>query len=121
MTQELSDKLKKSYPEILSLDEYFECGDGWFLILDDLFKAIDEYVSLHNLHDIAIEQVKEKWGGLDVHFSPYNEVIVSFTDNARKKSLCTCEDCGNTINVKLTKTSWKRSLCPVCTDKFINL
>lgn len=48
----------------------FELHDGWFTLLCDLNKEIQERYAVANISvDIRVEQIKTKWGGLRFYYS----------------------------------------------------
>jgi exoribonuclease II len=80
MKDELEQKLVKKYPEIFSdyggdpmqtcMTWGFECGDGWYNIIDELCSNIEkirEKYKKRNIEVIAV-QVKEKFAGLRFYF-----------------------------------------------------
>jgi hypothetical protein len=133
---ELAKKLTDKYPEIFStsFDYYgFECGDGWYSIIDSLCSAI---VSCRPAEDIPMPiaaQVKEKFGGLRFYVDwpalsekwrgdsgntvfarqVYHTTVHSLIDMAEEMSFCVCEDCGMSgPDVKRVGGGWIRTLCP---------
>lgn len=69
------------------------CGDGWFPILDDLCKNLQEVCDREGFQVIAV-QVKEKFGGLRFYIGPGNDEIFDLIDKAQNKSHEVCETCG---------------------------
>lgn len=136
MNKELRDKLVEKYPTIFrhivnktslsrsSMILGFECGDGWYQIIDDLCAAIMEQPD--GKHVVA-EQVKEKFGGLRFYISCASDadptavrdftVIHKLIDDAEARSLTVCEWCGTTENVTTGGHRWIRSLCRECHEK----
>jgi hypothetical protein len=78
MNKELTQKLFKKYPKIFpkknrthkgSLMSYgFECGDGWYWLIDSLCDIIQRYYDANSkrqgFKQPVAEQVKEKFGAL---------------------------------------------------------
>ena len=75
MKDELDAKLVKNHPSLLK-NRYgdmrhtcmcwgFECGDGWYDILERLFTKLDKIAP----ERVVIDQVKEKFGGLRVYYT----------------------------------------------------
>ena len=97
----------------------FECGDGWYFILENLLSCIDGYYT-HNDKDqkqhFQITQIKEKFGGLRFYYSGGNSHISGMVWLAEHLSYATCETCGSTENVSQTK-GWIKTICGKCLEK----
>lgn len=91
----------------------FECGDGWFSIIDNLSKRINEIDP-----DVEAVQVKEKFGGLRFYIGPVAKAtadkVYDAISKAENLAYKTCEYCGSTKNVKQTTTGWIKTLCKEC-------
>lgn len=122
MKQELNNKLVEQYPKIFSerfgdvtttaMCWGFECGDGWYEIINNLCNKIQDYLSSNpKVPQVIAKQVKEKFGGLRFYIEGGDDKIYSFINEAEQLSYKTCEYCGSTNNVKLTKKGWIRALC----------
>jgi hypothetical protein len=63
MNPDLESKLLDKYPKLFASKQFwgFECGDGWYDILDNLCGAIASY---GNAEDVMVDQIKEKFGQL---------------------------------------------------------
>lgn len=120
MNRELELKLVEKYPKLFQ--DYgkspqetcmawgCECGDGWYLILDELFEKLSKYP------DVILVQVKEKFGTLRVYTGgvsaeDYDDVHYH-VERAYYKSSRTCEDCGAVG--KLRTEGWFRVNCYDC-------
>jgi hypothetical protein len=91
-------------------------GDGWADILDRLFTDLRD-LGL-NVDDVA--QVKEKFGGLDVHLHQYTPAIDTRIRQARIEASKTCEFCGlrsGSAVKKMVVKAWIHTLCPDCAVK----
>ena len=84
----------------------FECGDGWFHILDDLFSILSK-------KDVVLCQVKEKFGGLRVYTGSAPDCVYDLISLAEMEAFRTCELCGN-IGFLHHKGSWLKTLCNNC-------
>ena len=82
----------------------FECGSGWFDIIDTLCGAIQDHVdwkirlmSVEEREDFQViaDQVKEKFGGLRFYYSGGDDKIKGMVDMAERMSCKTCELCGS--------------------------
>jgi hypothetical protein len=105
LTQILLDK----YPKLFSNGQFwgFECGDGWYDILDNLCGAIKEHT--YDGDDLYVDQVKEKFGRLRFYLSREDDVIHGMVTLAEYMSGHTCEMCGErgTMSTK----GWMVTLC----------
>lgn len=128
MNKENTEHLLKNYP-ILYQDAYkspretcmcwgFECGDGWFHLIDDLSKKIEEWNNKNPDKLITAAQVKEKFGTLCFYTNGYYDEISKLIDEAEEKSIITCEECGSTDGVTQTSPpEWITTLCKKCMRK----
>jgi RNA polymerase-binding transcription factor DksA len=143
MKKELQDKLFSKYPEIfrerkLPMSKTCMCwgidtGDGWYDLIENLCKNIEEIKEEFPNIDIIATQVKEKFGGLRFYYrteiknnidrdnlnDEYKEMedkLDKAVEKAEQKSYKTCEVCGSTKNVSQTK-GWISTLCDKCMDK----
>jgi hypothetical protein len=114
LTQILLDK----YPKLFSNKQFFgfECGDGWYDILDYLCGAISEYTYLdvmskspYDSNEIYVDQVKEKFGRLRFYLSKEDDVMHGMVSMAEYMSSQICETCGE--RGQLRTGSWLVTLC----------
>jgi hypothetical protein len=150
MSPEHSRHLTESYPILYrgkdkplteSLMAFgFECGDGWFDLLDELSRGIEEinlkimappwhvkawnWVRGRNTVPVHVEalQVKEKFGTLRYHCSRpaaklYWNAVSSLIDEAELRSETTCESCGSPGGkVRSGKNWFAHNRCDKCWD-----
>jgi hypothetical protein len=117
MKQELDQLLCERYPKIMvnrdkSMMETcmcwgFECGDGWFTILDQLMSNIQHHIDWNNKNfekgykqykqvpQVTLDQVKEKFGTLRFYYQGGDDEISGMVRMAESMSAVTCEQCGN--------------------------
>ena len=140
MNKENTKKLLQKYPKIfrqhkLPMSEtcmcfLFCCGDGWFIIIDELCSIIENYMENESLRleydknykpceQIEAVQVKEKFGGLRFYTNYEPNYISGAIQMAEYMSYRTCEGCGSTNNVTQTTTGWIITLCAECHKKRI--
>ena len=123
MKRELQDKLIAACPILYGQAHIFtkfvfECGDGWWELLNDLSLKLEAYNNKRDSNYIVATQVKEKWGGLRFYIIGYcasddeNNEVYTLIDAAETKSLEVCEECGEPG--KCTDSRWLRTLCPRC-------
>ena len=92
----------------------FECGDGWFNILDQLMHNIQHHIDWMNRKEevvpqVIVDQVKEKFGSLRFYYSGGDDVIDGMVRMAESMSGVTCEVCGSpVIDVR---DEWEPTLC----------
>ena len=110
MKQELDEYLCKVFPKIfaernLPMQETamcwgFECGDGWFNIINQLCRNIQHHIDWKNkekevVAQVVVSQVKEKYGTLRFYYSGGDDTIDGMVSMAESMSGVTCEECGN--------------------------
>lgn len=104
MREELDELLCKKYPKIFAdrnkpMTETamcwgFECGDGWFDLIDNLCSSIQNHIDYNHAPQIVAEQVKEKFGSLRFYYRGGDEKISGMVWHAENLSGKTCEVCG---------------------------
>jgi hypothetical protein len=87
----------------------FECGDGWFDILKHL---TEEITKVDPYKECKVFQVKEKYGTLRFYIEDGNDEIDKLIENAEKKTLVTCEECGKIGTLRTDR--WWRVTCDEC-------
>ena len=117
MKQELDKLLCERYPKMMinrnkSMMETtmcwgFECGDGWYNILNLLMSNIQHYTDWNNKNfekgytqykqvpQVTLDQVKEKFGTLRFYYTGGDEHISGMVRMAESMSGVICEECGN--------------------------
>ena len=111
MNPDLTQKLLDKYPKLFSNQQFwgFECGDGWYDIIDHLCGAITEYT--HDPDEVYVDQIKEKFGRLRFYLSREDDVMHGMITLAEYMSGHTCELCG--APGKTRDVSWFVTLCDV--------
>jgi hypothetical protein len=109
MNPDLTQQLLDKYPKLFSNQQFwgFECGDGWYNILDHLCGAITEYT--HDPDEVYVDQIKEKFGKLRFYLSKEDNVIHGMVTLAEYMSGHTCEICGE--RGKIRSGPWFVTLC----------
>jgi hypothetical protein len=75
----------------------FECGDGWFDLIDELCDSIQRYIDQNpslNVPQVEVEQVKEKFGTLRFYVSGGDDLTLGMIWFAESMSGRICETCG---------------------------
>jgi hypothetical protein len=110
----------KIYPKAFDLEEAkkgsywgfgFECGDGWYDIIEPIIKAVSEYNELNPNEAVYPSQVKEKFGTLRFYMTGYLDEIDKLIDIADEQSATTCEVCGKLGSTKGFR-GWLSTTCP---------
>ena len=95
----------------------YEIGDGWLLLLEELFDKIQKLVDNNPLYNsLEIVQVKEKYGELRVYTNAYWEVVEDLIDEYTRKSKTICEWCGKKGKLR-DDNGWYTTLCKKCHEK----
>ena len=86
MKQELDDALCAKYPLIFAQRNWdkmdtcmcwgFECGDGWYDLIDSLCCSLQDYLNAHypEVNQVVATQVKSKFGELRFYVEGGNDV-----------------------------------------------
>ena len=98
----------------------FECGDGWFNIIDRLMHNIQDHIDWKNrdsevVPQVTLDQVKEKFGTLRFYVHGGDDVTFWMIRLAEHYSERTCEGCGIPSKVS-SRDGWLSNVCPVCMD-----
>ena len=131
MKQEFDKLLCERYPKMMvnrnkNMKETcmcwgFECGDGWFNILDQLMGNIQHHIDWNNKNfekgykqykevpQVTLDQVKEKFGTLRFYYSGGDDEIRGMVRMAESMSAVTCEECG--LPGTQTQGGWIKTAC----------
>jgi hypothetical protein len=109
MSPELTQKLLDKYPKLFSSKQFwgFECGDGWYDLLDYLCGSLVTYT--YGDEEIYVDQVKEKFGRLRFYLSREDDVMHGMVSMAEHMSGRICETCGERGETR--GGSWMVTLC----------
>lgn len=128
MSPELDKLLCERYPKIFA-DRHkpmtetamcwgFECGDGWYNIIDKLCFQIQSHIDWVNrdvknsdskVSQVVASQVKEKFGTLRFYYNGGDDFIRGLETMAESMSAVTCEQCGKPG--KLRGRGWLYTAC----------
>lgn len=142
MREELDNQLCEKYPKIFA-NRYgdmretlmcwgFECGDGWYKILDSLCNNIQSHIDWsHKNHEwdvkwneehpdekrdirqpvpqVVAVQVKEKLAGLRFYYEGGDDEISGMVRMAESWASVTCEECGDPGEFR--HGGWMKTLC----------
>jgi hypothetical protein len=110
MRQELDKLLCEKYPKMMvnrnkpmmetCMCWGFDCGDGWYNILNQLMGNIQHHIDWKNrkgevVPQVTLDQVKEKFGTLRFYYSGGDDAIDGMVRMAESMSGVTCEECGS--------------------------
>jgi hypothetical protein len=125
MKEELDEKLVEKYPKIFqnrfermqktAMCWGFECGDGWYDLIDTLCECIQNHIdNCYRMGNADIEQVvavqvKEKFGGLRFYVDGGDEHTMAMIEFAESFSHNICAVCGN--KGKTRGVGWITTLC----------
>jgi hypothetical protein len=120
MREELDNQLSESYPKLF-INRYgniqetamcwgFDCGDGWFDLIDTLCDNIQRYLDQNkNVPQVVVEQVKEKFGTLRFYVEGGDQMTNGMIWFAESMSGRLCETCGKPG--KIRGKSWYYTAC----------
>ena len=130
MKQELDKLLCEKYPKMMvnrnkNMQETcmcwgFECGDGWYNILNQLMGNIQHHIDWKNRKEevvaqVTLDQVKEKFGTLRFYYSGGDDAIDGMVRMAESMSGVTCEECS--APAQTHGPGWIRTICEPCETK----
>jgi hypothetical protein len=104
MKKELEQHLKDKFPQLYSAIDDFQCGDGWFDIINSLSIVILDHCAnlpLELQNQIRAVQVKEKFGYLRYytnHSTPFVDGAIALAECA---STVSCEQCGQSAKLRM--------------------
>ena len=121
MSPELQKQLVEKYPKLFPEGPFwgaespwgFECGDGWYDLIDYLCGALLTYT--YGDEEIYVDQVKEKFGRLRFYLSREDDVMHGMVSMAEHMSGQICEVCGN--RGKMRTKGWMVTLCDLHHDE----
>lgn len=131
MDEELERDLVDSYPDIFAVYDIdpeandtptpafalygFECGNGWYDIIDSLCAYINRTDA-----DVTVSQVKEKFGGLRFYHNGIQadseremHAVSGAIQQAQEMSFRVCETCGCPAE-QSRENGWIRTRCDDC-------
>lgn len=94
------------------------CSDGWYKLIHDLCKEIEELYKKNNRDsdEIIVQQVKEKYGGLRFYCTNYIDGVKDIVSKYEDLSCETCEICGREGH-SVCLHGWYMTLCDSCEKK----
>lgn len=126
MRTEYQDKLHACYPQLYIQKPCFECGCGWYKLIDQLSVKLEIMITALKIKDgvkeiadddprlpIYCVQCKEKYGGLRFYMSVATDEMYELIDHVEVASEKTCEDCGG-VGESYQEKGWIMTLCKPC-------
>lgn len=108
----------------------FDCGDGWFNIINQLCINIQHHIDWQNenaskgykqytpVQQVVVDQVKEKFGTLRFYYTGGNDYVRGLVSMAESMSGVTCEECGNIASINYPEDGgWVITICDPCQEK----
>lgn len=101
----------------------FECEKGWHSIISSAVLCIDRHVSSVNLSEYSsmaefqVLQIKEKFGGLRIYCSHYDDYIHGILALAETMAYRTCEITGDPGSLHKKEHTMK-TLSPAMAEKY---
>ena len=148
MKQELDQLLCEKYPKLMVNRNKpmietckcwgFECGDGWFNIIDRLMGNIQHHIDWkekqrnwainfnstaspedmrpvpESIPQVTLDQVKEKFGTLRFYYQGGDDYISGMVSLAESMTAVTCENCGNPGSCR--GGGWVHTYCTPCEE-----
>lgn len=96
------------------IDLPWECGKGWWPLIEKVIAAIDSYNADHPEPPIQVSLIKQKFGGLRIYHYNAPEDIRQLIDEAVTIAWHTCEKCGSTTGITTNMEGYRLTLCPEC-------
>ncbi len=119
--------IKNRCPKLFKNGCIFECGLGWYSILENLCLNIEKILEKTSKQkaiskdeevfefEMFINQIKEKYWTLRFYMNVSTREIDNLIDKAQEESRYICEMCGK--EGKLSTKAWYQVRCKTCEDK----
>ncbi|WP_018000170.1 hypothetical protein [Paracoccus sp. N5] len=98
------------------LSEGFQCGPGWYPLIERLSAAIAAILDEMPLEAFRVLQVKQKFGGLRFRVTGSNERILNRIAKAQVEAAHTCEGCGGPARIR-SVDMWLTTSCDPCIEQ----
>jgi hypothetical protein len=111
MSPENNQKLLDMYPEIFSNIHYCGVGDGWFDLINNACRMIQDHLHEEKEVDqVVAMQVKEKFGGLRFYIHGGDDFCYNVIESTEAASMHICEVCGTAGELRPSRR-WLKTLC----------
>ena len=91
----------------------FECGPGWFPLLQRTFSRLSRIAKEDGL-DLRVRQVKERFGTLRIYLSGATDRAAKVVDEAEALSARICDLCDGAVFAPPAQTGWIVTRCAPC-------
>ena len=129
MNNENTKKLLKKYPELYRghtkppneslMCFLFECGDGWYNMIDELSDRITKLCKKKDIEIPEVFQVKSKWAELRYYLDFHaDDEIDTIIDEYEYKSSKICEKCGKPGEIY--RAGWCICYCEDCKKELLD-
>jgi len=108
--------LYNKYEENFEIFWGFECGEGWYELIETLIQDIENWYKENQPDEwetFKIIQIKEKYGSLRFYVGGTFEEVHDMIDEAEKKSYHICEVCGDYGEIKDIGGKWYKCVCNI--------
>ena len=95
-------------------DLLWECGKGWWSLIEKDSAAINPFNAAHPASPVEVSQIKQKFGGLRIYHYNASEDIRQLIDKAIEASWHTSERCGATEGIPTNVEGYRLTLCADC-------
>lgn len=107
MNELLTNQLLTKYPKIFQISHEFDCGDGWYNLIDTMCFLIQRRIEKSKTGGEEIEQViatrvKEKFATLRFHYTGGDDHISGVVSFATTMSGTVCETTGDVGVTRIT-------------------
>lgn len=115
MIQDIAEKFKGTFPTVLPDLIPIETEAGWWPIIGDMLKSIEEHVVARKGESLTVSMIREKYGTVRVAFKGQTDgMILNMLDKAENLCYNTCEMCGKPGTHCFQHNSpfgWQKTLC----------
>ena len=110
MNSTLQTKLETHFPWFNTI---IECDDGWYELIYNCLKEIEEFCKTKNKPYPEIAQIKEKYSSLRIYTYDFDLGIDEIIDKYESMSKSICEHCGSYGQLSING-GYYRTLCEDC-------
>lgn len=117
MNEKNTNTLLTTYPKLYKDMSHFECGDGWFDLLNRLSCELENLIIEDIEPSFIVDQVKEKLGGLRFYVTGATSEMLNLIEEACKESYFICETCGQKGSLNDENRWYLKVRCENCAKK----
>lgn len=75
----------------------FQCQDGWYDLLNNALSLASAWCDITNCKQVTVLEVKEKFGGLRIHYQGGDDYVKGVFNFAETMSVNICAICGTRV------------------------